>query len=100
MITKFLTDLYFALVGTVVHAEGIGEQIGGGISKIGSEIMAVINPVAIVAVICCGFYLVLGSDPQYIKKAKSWGISILIGLIIANLADKIVGWASGLATGS
>ncbi len=74
----------------------IGDDVAAGITEVISQIRTIVNPIATVAIIGCGLYLLLGSDPAYIKKAKGWAMSILIGLIIINLAGKIVEWASAL----
>ena len=72
----------------------IGDDVAGGIDTALVTIKKIINPVATVAVMGCAIYLVLGSDPSNMKKAKSWGLSILVGLVLVNLAPKIVEWAS------
>ena len=74
----------------------IGDEIKNGINEVIAQIRTIVNPIATVAIIGCGLYLLLGSDPAYIKRAKGWGLSILVGLIVINLAGKIVEWASAL----
>lgn len=74
----------------------IGDEIKNGINEVIAQIRTIVNPIATVAIIGCGMYLLLGSDPVNIKRAKSWGLSILVGLIIINLASQIVDWASAI----
>ena len=92
-----LKNLLWALNVRVIRIFAVGDKISGGVNKIIRELMKIVNPIATVAIVGCGLYLLLGSDPMYIKKAKSWGLSILVGLIIINLAETIVTWAAGLA---
>lgn len=93
MLMKFLWAVNLGMVRIYT----VGDKISGGVDKIIRELMKIVNPIATVAIVGCGLYLLLGSDPMYIKKAKSWGLSILVGLIIINLAETIVTWAAGLA---
>ncbi len=74
----------------------IGDEIKNGINEVIAQIRTIVNPIATVAIIGCGLYLLLGSDPVNIKRAKSWGLSILVGLIIIILASQIVDWASAI----
>lgn len=86
----------------LIYADGeqttdIGQEISTGINSALSTIRAIVNPIATVAVVACGIYLVSGQgDPQSVKKAKTWGITIFVGILIINLADKIVQWAQGI----
>ncbi len=86
-------------VKRIIHAimlAPIGDDVAAGITEVISQICTIVNPIATVAIIGCGLYLLLGSDPAYIKKAKGWAMSILIGLIVINLASRIVEWASSI----
>ena len=93
MLMKFLWAVNLGMVRIYT----VGDKISGGVDKIIRELMKIVNPIATVAIVGCGLYLLLGSDPMYIKKATSGGLSILVGLIIINLAETIVTWAAGLA---
>ena len=95
---KIMIGLY-RMLRPLIAFMTVGDQIAGGIKSIQTELLKIVNPIAIIAVIGCGLYLLLGSDPQYIKKAKSWGIAILVGLVIINVADDIVGWAASIGDG-
>ena len=83
-------------LGVTAFAD-VGETIAGGIETAIGTIKTIINPVAVVAVIGCGLYCILGSDPMNIKKAKSWGLGIFCGLLLINLAQPIVNWAQSIA---
>ena len=72
----------------------VGDDVSAGIISALGTLRKIVNPIATIAVIGCGIYCIMGSDPQNIKKAKTWGISIFVGLLVINLADKIVSWAS------
>ncbi len=82
-------------VSTIMLAP-IGDEVARGINEVIAQIRSIVNPIATVAIIGCGLYLLLGSDPVNIKRAKGWGLSILVGLIVINLADIIVERASAL----
>lgn len=72
-----------------------------GFDEIYNQIKQVANPIGTVAVAICGLYLLFGSDPGYIKKAKSWGISIFFGILVINFAKPLIEWAlSALSSGS
>ena len=72
----------------------VGDDVSAGILSALTTLRKIVNPIATIAVIGCGIYCIMGSDPQNIKKAKTWAISIFVGLLVINLADKIVAWAS------
>ena len=91
MITSYMKKI----MHTVMLAP-IGDEVARGINEVIAQIRSIVNPIATVAIIGCGLYLLLGSDPVNIKRAKSWGLSILVGLIIINLASQIVAWASSI----
>ena len=74
----------------------ITNQITNGFNEIYALFKAIANPICVVALAAMGIYLLIGSDPQTIKKVKTWGISILVGMILINTADKIANWASKL----
>lgn len=86
------------LMSTVVAfaAGDVGDQIASGINDAIKTVRKIINPIATIAVIGCGIYCIMGSDPQNIKKAKTWGIAIFVGLILINIAGPIVDWASSI----
>ena len=84
-----ITDYVKRIVHTITLAP-IGDEVARGINEVIAQIRSIVNPIATVAIIGCGLYLLLGSDPVNIKRAKSWGLSILVGLFIINLAGQIV----------
>jgi len=98
--TKALLMLVLVLglifMSTVVCFADVGDQIAGGINDAIKTVRKIINPIATIAVIGCGIYCIMGSDPQNIKKAKTWGIAIFVGLILINIAGPIVDWASSI----
>jgi len=86
--------LILVLSSFVLAFADVGDDVSEGIKSALTTIKKVVNPIATIAVIGCGIYCIMGSDPQNIKKAKTWAISIFVGLLVINLADKIVAWAS------
>ncbi len=87
---------YIDTVVPTIMLAPIGDEAARGINEVIAQIRSIVNPIATVAIIGCGLYLLLGSDPVNIKRAKSWGLSILVGLIVINLADIIAERASVL----
>ena len=81
---------------TAVCFADVGDDIATGINTAISTVKKIINPIATIAVIGCGVYCIMGSDPTNIKKAKSWGIAIFVGLVLINVAGPIVEWASSI----
>ena len=67
-------------------------QINNAILQVISTIRSIANPIAILAVIIMGIYLIVGHDDQTLRTVKKWAISIVIGLILINLAEPIVNW--------
>lgn len=74
----------------------IGDEVASGISDITATVKKVVNPIAITAAVICGIFLILGSDPASLKKVKTWLIAIVGGLLLVNLAQPLVEWASEL----
>lgn len=94
--------LIFAFGATAYAADisDIGATVSSGIRSIIATVRSVINPIAILATIGCGLYFILGDDQANVKKAKSWGIGILAGLLLINVAEPLVDWASRLGGGT
>ena len=88
--------LAIALSMTAVCFADVGDDIATGITTAITTVRKIINPIATIAVIGCGIYCIMGSDPTNIKKAKSWAIAIFVGLILINVAGPIVDWASSI----
>lgn len=74
-------------------AVDIAGTIKTGFDTVYEQIQNIANPIATFAVAVCGVYLIFGSDPSYIKKAKSWGIAIFFGILVINFAPSLVSWA-------
>lgn len=75
----------------------IGTEVAEGITDITETIKDIVNPIATVAVVCCAIFLLVGSDPASLRKVKTWMISIIGGLLLVNLSDNLVKWASNIA---
>lgn len=82
------------LIPVVYAATDVTSQIGSAITNVSNIIKGVANPIAILALIVMGIYMVMASDPQNIKKVKSWAIALVLGLILINLAGPIVEYIS------
>lgn len=83
------------MMSQVVLAD-VGDEVAKGIKDITATIKKVVNPIAITAAVCCGIFLVVGSDPASLRRVKAWLISIIGGLLLVNLAEPLVEWASSI----
>ena len=50
------------------------------------------DPIAVLSLVLMGVYLLLGSDQQTLSKVKRWAISVIIGIVLINMAEPIVNW--------
>jgi type IV secretory pathway VirB2 component (pilin) len=91
---KAMMELFMFLAGE--GDGGIGSQISKAFKDVYSIFQSIANPIAVVAIAVMGIYLLIGSDPQTIKKVKTWAISIIVGMILVNAAPTIADWASKL----
>lgn len=85
----------FALTATPVAATGgelsvVSEGITSILTNITGEIKAIATPIAVIAIVVCGIKLLIASDPQSVKSAKSWLITIIIALAVIYLAEPLV----------
>ena len=62
-----------------------------------SGMSVIINAVALVCIAICAVMWVTSSDPQGVRKAKTWLLSILGGLLLYNLAGLIINSINQLA---
>ena len=74
----------------------VTQQIEGGIWTLINVIKNIANPLAVLAVVIIGIYLVWagsqGSNSKSVTAARAWLICIIIGLVLINLAKPIVDW--------
>lgn len=93
-----LTAVAYTKMATVLpEATAIGTEVGNKFDELYGQVKAFATPAATFAIAVCAVYLVFGSDPSWIKKAKSWGIAIFFGLLILYLAPTIVSWVTEIA---
>ena len=86
------------LAGARVLAGGEGGAAGGDVfDRIAAvldafydRLLTVAVPLAILAIAFCAFKMFLASDPQSVKSAKNWLITIGIGLLIFLIAPAVV----------
>lgn len=95
-ITAILLCAVLVLSFGVMAFADIGDNVSSALTQATNTIIKVVNPIAIFCVIGCGLYCIMGSDPGNIRKAKSWGIAIFVGLILVNAAGPIVDWVQSI----
>lgn len=71
-------------------------QITAAINQVIDIVRKIANPIAALALVIMGIYLIIGNDDQTIRKVKRWFISIAIGLILINMAQPIANWLSNI----
>lgn len=98
VITIVTMALMFFLICNGILDADVVSQVKGSFTDLASAVKSIANPIAIVAVIVCGIYMLAGSDPTTLRKVKSWLLAIVIGLVMINLAGPLVQWAESLAS--
>lgn len=68
------------------------QQISSAIKTIIATVRNIANPIAVLSLVLMGVYLLLGSDQQTLSKIKRWAISVVIGIVLINMAEPIVDW--------
>ena len=71
-------------------------QITAAINQVIDIVRKIANPIAALALVIMGIYLIIGNDDQTIRQVKRWSISIAIGLILINMAQPIANWLSNI----
>lgn len=74
----------------IAGAEGLGDGIANAIYVIADQLLPIATALAVVGVIVCGIRLLIASDPQGVKSAKSWLLGIVIGYGLIILARTLV----------
>lgn len=91
--TAFLTKLYCMLSAHImIHAadQDIVQNVTTVLNNIMNKAKSIATPIAIICGIFCGVKLLLASDPQSVRSAKTWLITIVIGLMVIYLAGPLV----------
>ena len=76
----------------------IVEALTSALKELYQAITSIALPIGVVIIAICGLYLLFGSNPKYIEKAKSWALAIFIGLLVVFGAPKIVSWLSEIVS--
>ncbi len=74
----------------------IWSTLSSSLTSVANSIKTIVNPIGIIAMIICGIMYIVSQNPQTAEKAKVWGLRILIGVVVVNVADKIIEWAQTL----
>lgn len=79
--------------------ENIGQKVTNllGTNGILGQVRTIVTPIAVLCVVFCGIKMLIASDPQSVKQAKSWLITIAIGLAVIWLAEPLVNTISSIA---
>lgn len=78
------------IVTVLAESSDIVGSVTDGINGVINIIKGIANPLGMLAVVIMGIYMIFASDPQNIKKVKSWFIAVAMGLIMINLAQPII----------
>lgn len=65
-------------------------NLGNSFTEIASQVTTIVTPLAILALVVCGLFIVLSRDLA--QQAKQWIQRILIGSVIALSASSLVDW--------
>ena len=77
--------------GTLTSSDDVFNKIAAVLEAFYNKLLIVAVPLAILAIAFCAFKMFLASDPQSVKAAKNWLITIGIGLLIFLIAPAVVG---------
>lgn len=72
----------------------VSEQIGNAIGQVTQIIRDIANPIGILALVVIGITFMASTNDGTREKMKSWFIRIVIGMLIINLAETIMGFIS------
>ena len=75
--------------GAHIHMD-VFDNIAAVLNSFYSKLLIIAVPVAVLAIAFCAFKMFLASDPQSVKSAKNWLITIAIGLLIILAAPALV----------
>lgn len=84
------------VTSTTVVSYDIASQVTDALKNLQSQLVTIANPVASIAIVICGLYLLFGSDPSTIKKVKSWALAIFFGMVLINGVGPIVEWLGSI----
>lgn len=88
---SILVKFYLLVAGLPVHADNdIVSSVNSVLNDIMTKTKSIATPVAVICGVFCGIKLLIASDPQSVKSAKSWLITIVIGLLVIYLAGPLV----------
>lgn len=87
-----LTAVYLWLISRPIFAADadIVNKVTSVLTDIMGKVKGVATPIAVLAAIFCGIKLIVASDPQGVKAAKSALITIVVALLIIYLAEPFV----------
>lgn len=86
-----LLNLYLKLVSWPVLADNnVVNAVNGLIYDIIGKVKIIVTPVASLCAIICGVKLLMASDPQSVRSAKTWLITIIVALAVVYLAPTLI----------
>ena len=65
-------------------------NLGNSFTEIATQVTTIVTPLAILALIVCGLFIILSRDLA--QQAKQWIQRIAIGCVIALSASSLVAW--------
>ncbi|MBQ6148508.1 MAG: TrbC/VirB2 family protein [Oscillospiraceae bacterium] len=74
----------------------MNNQISSAILAVVAMVKSIANPIAVLAIVVMGIYLIVGHDDQTLRAVKKWAISIAVGLVLINMAEPIITWLQSI----
>lgn len=72
----------------------VSTQIGNAIGQVTQIIRDIANPIGVLALVLIGITFMASTNDSTREKMKSWFIRLVIGMLIINLAETIMGFIS------
>ena len=82
--------MFLTLLDSTGGGGTVFSNLGNSFTEIASQVTTIVTPLAILALVVCGLFIVLSRDLA--QQAKQWIQRILIGSVIAHSASSLVDW--------
>lgn len=82
--------MFLTLLDSTGGGGTVFSNLSNSFTEIASQVTTIVTPLAILALVVCGLFIVLSRDLA--QQAKQWIQRILIGSVIALSASSLVDW--------